>query len=139
MYQLSQRERGERDDDYANEMIHLLNDLRVRFGFALVLEDHAPLGPAGEPRKMRPFGSSIWQRWPDFGVGLNVEKGHFVVDMFRGKRLRREWPDEFHRGGAQGWPWTPYYKTRGAAAAANPRQARQAPSPPRRGDDDPEF
>ena len=105
MYQLGFKKAGERDDDYAADMQHILNDLRTRYHFALVLEDHAPQGD-GSGRKMRPFGSSLWLRWPEFGLGLEARDtdGALVIKAFRGNRALRPFPMEFARDKA--WLWS---------------------------------
>ena len=104
LYQLGSKKSGERDDDYAADMQGIFNRLRVRYHFALVLEDHAPQSQDGH-RAMRPFGSSLWLRWPEFGIGLVTGKeGSLVVDTFRGHRSgNRAWPSEFVR--TSSWPW----------------------------------
>jgi replicative DNA helicase len=88
------------------EVQGILDDLRTRFQFALVAEHHAPQGNNGS-RELRPFGSSLWLRWPEFGLRFRAHpdrpKQVVLVERWRGDRYRANWPDELHRGPA--WPW----------------------------------
>jgi replicative DNA helicase len=82
------------------------------------MEAHAPhAGPMG-PRSLRPAGSSLWLRWPEFGYGLrrveheqSAQEGRACrLVPWRGARDARDWP-LFLRAGdpATGeWPWKPY-------------------------------
>jgi replicative DNA helicase len=77
---------------------------RVRdTGCAVVLETHTPHAVNGQRRRpLRPYGASLWMRWPEFGIHL-AEDG--AIDHWRGPRDEREWPAGLTRGGA--WPWSP--------------------------------
>lgn len=83
----------------------ILDDLRERIGFGLVMETHAPQGQ-GTHRPMRPVGSSIWLRWPEFVLTfVPVETHPHVVKVTMSKdRDERYWPKFMERGGD--WPWT---------------------------------
>lgn len=66
-------------------------------------EHHAPLGSGISTRDLRPFGSAVWSRWPEFGISLQPdptsEEGFvYEVKHFRGARDRREWPTKMKRG-----------------------------------------
>lgn len=103
------RKKGREDhEDAAAEMQEILDDLRARYGFALIIEHHAPKGSGGA-RDMVPFGSSLWQRWPEYGVTLaptNDEGSEAKVSRYRGDRVRtKSWPKFIHWGGPAGWPW----------------------------------
>lgn len=86
-----------------------LDRLRSIYGFALLMEAHSPhaSGPSGH-RPERPYGASLWMRWPEFGIFLDAESG--ALRHWRGARDEREWPTILQRGGE--WPWT---------AVTNPR------------------
>lgn len=92
----------------AKAVTTVLDDLRTRFGFALVLETHAPQEYGGK-RDMRPIGSSLWRRWTDFGLSfepiLKDDKRTIVKVKVWKPRDERQWPRFMQRGGA--WPWTP--------------------------------
>lgn len=100
LYNAFDSKASESDDRVAGEVQHILNDLRRRHRFALVMEDHAPHGDSYN-RRMRPFGSSRWLRWPEYGLGLEKSKdiaGSLNVTRWRGDRLPGGWPDRLDRG-----------------------------------------
>lgn len=117
IYKMSRPERGESDEDAAVALQAVLDDIRIRFGCALLLEHHAPKG-SDVFRKLVPFGSSAWLRWPEFGwqlipydrqAGMPSEKGDALqLGSFRGDRVNIDKPDHFYRG-EQTWPWLPYW------------------------------
>ncbi|MGN6128644.1 MAG: hypothetical protein ACTHON_18975, partial [Humibacter sp.] len=90
-------------------MTRVLDNLRAEHGCAIVMETHSPHGYQGS-RSLRPIGSSLFMRWPEFGYGLKAEKDsterfHFVP--WRGPRDGRDWPQILVRGGYEEWPWAP--------------------------------
>lgn len=78
----------------------VLDRLRTAHGFALALETHQPHG-SGNERPERPYGASLWKRWPEFGlhIGANGQLRHW-----RGARDERDWPAALQRG-VSDWPW----------------------------------
>lgn len=87
----------------ARALIGVLDELRVRHSMAVLLEAHQPYAATGQRRRpARPFGSSVYSRWPEFGLALD-EDG--TISHWRGVREEgRGWPRKLRRGGA--WPWT---------------------------------
>lgn len=85
-----------------------LDHLRVTHNCALMLEAHTPYATNGGKRPERPYGASLWSRWPEFGIYLDSESGQ--VRHWRGARDERDWPSVLQRGGA--WPWTPVEQSR---------------------------
>lgn len=90
-------------DQVAIELVKYLDDLRTQYGCALWLEHHAPLGTSSTTRDLRPFGSSVWSRWPEFGLALSIdptaeELWTYTVRHFRGPRDERHWPTKMKRG-----------------------------------------
>lgn len=88
----------------AIEMARYLDQIRVIYGCALWIEHHAPLGASGSSRDLRPFGSAVWSRWPEFGISLQPDPmciGEYGYDIkhFRGARDERNWPTKMKRGG----------------------------------------
>lgn len=92
--------------------------MREDHGITVWLEAHAPFGAGGDKREMRPEGSNLWAKWPEFGVGLKwAKKNHGGANGlewtdFRGQRdAGRAWPSwitrNFHAGA--GWPWNANY------------------------------
>ena len=77
-----------------------LDRLRVAYGFALALETHQPHG-TGSDRPERPYGASLWKRWPEFGLHISAEG---LLRHWRGARDERDWPAALVKGGD--WPWT---------------------------------
>ena len=87
----------------AIEVVKYLDTLRAVYGCALWLEHHAPLGESQTSRNLRPFGSAVWSRWPEFGLSLQPDPtsvGEYIYDVkhFRGERDERYWPLKMKRG-----------------------------------------
>lgn len=99
IYKLHRRDMNE--EVSARELVGALDTLRTRHQFALLLEAHAPHseGHNGK-RRVRPVGSSLFLRWPEFGYGLKPsgemdQHGRVaMVEMepWRGAREDRRWP-----------------------------------------------
>lgn len=86
----------------AVEVAKYLDYIRDVYGCALWLEHHAPLGASNATRELRPFGSSVWSRWPEFGIAItpdpvNPEGYVYDVKHFRGARDKRAWPTKMKR------------------------------------------
>ena len=94
-------------EDHIRTVTAALDDLRVRCGITLLMETHAPHGDRNS-RDLRPFGSSVWLRWPEFGLGLaeSEERNYYDLKHWRGARDERLWPKGFMRGTGK-WPWMP--------------------------------
>lgn len=92
------------------EVVKKLDYLRETYQCALMMEHHAPFG--GEStRVMRPIDSTVWLRWPDFGLSMYAdmtEPGVYELRRFRGDRDTREWPEKITRNGEFGWSIHPY-------------------------------
>lgn len=101
---------SESDEIAAKEVMRVFDDLRTRYRFGLLLEHHAPKG-VGKARVQTPYGTSLWLRWPEIGIGLNpVDPGNNAalrLERWRGDRLKNSWPLEIHRGreGSGSWMW----------------------------------
>ena len=105
-------------EDQARTVTKALDEIRNRCNVTLVMETHAPHGGAFG-RDLRPFGSSVWLRWPEFGIGIRKESDdhlRYSVEHWRGPRDQRAWPTTLQRGG--NWPWTAIMPT-GYLKAAN--------------------
>lgn len=114
LYKAYRPEGRERDEEAAAEAQAVLDDFRSRYGFALLMEHHAPHAEAGSKRKPRPFGSSLWLRWPEMGLSLELpddpklaRNKSLTVGRWRGDRVQAPWPDRLDRGGK--FPWTGYW------------------------------
>lgn len=86
----------------AKSVSSFLDKLRTTFKFALFIEAHSPYAMQGQARPHRPYGASLWSRWPEFGFHLEKDG---TVTHWRGPRDTRDWPVKFTREGA--WPWNP--------------------------------
>jgi hypothetical protein len=92
-------------EEPARQMTRVVDVIRARHGCAVVMETHAPhAGPTG--RSLRPVGSSLFLRWPEFGLGIRPEDdGSFTLTRWRGSRDERQWPTKLRRGSESEWPW----------------------------------
>ena len=116
LYKLFRKARGETDEQAALEFSQIIDDLRVRYNFAIVLEHHAPKATGGGYRELNPFGSSLWLRWPEFGITMEPQGNVSPTDMrftmelgrFRRDREVADWPDSLERGISSAiTPWVP--------------------------------
>lgn len=94
---------GRTSESVALEVAKYLDMIRTVYKCALWIEHHAPLGTSMTSRDLRPFGSAVWSRWPEFGLSLQPDPtalGAYVYDVrhFRGARDTREWPTKMKRG-----------------------------------------
>lgn len=101
LYKMYSGTGSERLEESTEEAMRILDDLRTRYSFGLLLEHHAPKGQAGQKREMTPFGSQRWLAWPEVGVSLYTDKSDprvVQVRRFRGDRLGSvAWPDQIIR------------------------------------------
>jgi hypothetical protein len=86
----------------AVDVAKYLDYLRTTYQFALWIEHHAPLGGSGG-RELRPFGSAVWSRWPEFGwtlePDLTADEAHvYKWGRFRNDREPRHRPTKVKRG-----------------------------------------
>lgn len=103
-------------EDHARRVTTALNEARVTANCAMVLEAHAPHGSGFGPRALRPAGSSLWLRWPEFGFGLRPVEDEKSADEDRARRLvpwrglrdDRAFPQFLRQGQRGSWPWVPY-------------------------------
>ncbi len=89
-------------ESVAVEVARYLDYIRTTYNCALWMEHHAPLGGSGG-RELRPFGSAVWSRWPEFGLtlepDLTADSAHvYKMGNFRGDRDIRHRPTRIKRG-----------------------------------------
>lgn len=128
VYKLFHRRGSEDLEQSTLEVLELLDDLRVRYGFSLMLQHHAPKGEGGRSREMVPFGSSVLFRWPEVGLSMDDHgellgrPDQLTVDLttFRGNRDPIDWPTQLTRGDPYSpVPWAARWERgRGAAVGA---------------------
>lgn len=97
-------------EEPARALTRSIDNIRAATGCAIVMETHAPHGQNGMTRNLRPVGSSLFRRWPEFGYGLRAKDDEGLVMSlvaWRGPRDEREFPETLVRGGSQEWPWAP--------------------------------
>ena len=88
-------------EEPAKALADALDALRAVCGSALLIEAHTPYADGSRSKRpIRPYGASLWSRWPEFGVFLapNGELEHW-----RGARDERSWPRSLERSSP--WPW----------------------------------
>lgn len=102
------------EEQAAKELCDTLDMLRVRHQFTLIAEAHAGhANDGGGNRRVRPIGSSLFLRWPEFGFGIAphrdsaAEEHPSLVEVkhWRGARDERHWPRLLRHG--QHLPWEP--------------------------------
>lgn len=85
-----------------------VDDLRTQTGVTVILETHAPHAQASGNRDLRPIGSSVWLRWPEFGIGIypmtKDNPDEYGISHWRGPRDERYWPKMLYRN-SKPWPW----------------------------------
>lgn len=104
------------EESAARAIVTALDAARIKADCALITEAHAGHGDAALKRSVRPAGSSLFLRWPEFGYGLKPlgeadENGHHrtaCITAWRGPREERHWPREVRWGNGEAeWPWVP--------------------------------
>lgn len=105
------------EEQNARVIVGVLDQVRGIGDLALIVEAHAPHGAEGH-RALRPVGSSLFMRWPEFGYGIKRggtcprhgrQDRHAVrIGAWRGPREERQWPAQLAWGTeAWDWPWVP--------------------------------
>jgi hypothetical protein len=109
-YHMARKAPREDHEDFATSVLNVMSDLRARFGFALMIEHHAPHGDTAH-RDLRPFGSSAWLRWPELGIALQPDGPEvdpfsmMKLDRWRGDREPNSWPTRLGRATSGMRPW----------------------------------
>lgn len=99
------------DEMPARQTAQAIDAARGATGCAVILEAHSGHGEnVVTGRNVRPVGSSLWLRWPEFGYGIAkpeddmAQRGYVAFKAWRGARDERNWPDHLSKG-TTGWPW----------------------------------
>lgn len=109
LYNLSSADLSEHK--VVNEMKTAINEARSICGSAVIMEHHAPhRGNGDKERAVRPYGSSTFLKWPDFGYGLKPEddEGFYELQKTRFPRVRKRHFPGWMRWGKPNtleWPW----------------------------------
>lgn len=105
------------EEKNARVIVGVLDQARTVNDCALIVEAHAPHGAEGN-RALRPVGSSLFMRWPEFGYGIKrggtcpkhgrADRHSVKVGAWRGPREERQWPSQLAWGTDDwDWPWVP--------------------------------
>lgn len=100
------------DEETARRVTVAIDAARNANDCAMIIEAHAGHGESGQTRPLRPTGSSLYLRWPEFGYGLRKTKlddendDRVSLVSWRGPRDERDWPTRFRRSHS-GWAWEP--------------------------------
>lgn len=88
-------------EEPAKALADALDALRAICGSALLIEAHTPYADGSKSKRpIRPYGASLWSRWPEFGVFLANDGD---LEHWRGGRDERTWPRKLERSAP--WPW----------------------------------
>lgn len=98
------------DEETARRVVAALDTARNAADCALLVEAHAGHGEWGKNRSVRPVGSSLYLRWPEFGYGIKayynedkLDENYVELVSWRGARDERSWPTVLRK--AIGFPW----------------------------------
>lgn len=92
------------EEKAAKPLASFLDHIRERFDCSLIIEAHSPHDPKD---KGRPYGASLWRRWPELGVYLEAGKDGKTSTLKEWRPARHETPSlpkSLTRGGE--WPFT---------------------------------
>lgn len=90
------------DEEPARAVADAFDRIRHVCGSALIIEAHTPYASGSKKRELRPYGASLWERWPEYGWHFDPAG---QVEHWRGQREQRSWPDALER--SKPWPWAP--------------------------------
>jgi hypothetical protein len=110
-------------DRDVQDLLDAIDQVRVAHDCATLVETHAPHGQF-QNRDMRPYGSSVWLRWPEVGIGyrrdlkaeeeranagltVNERPEYLEANYWRGSREPRDWPSHLQHGSVNDLPWVP--------------------------------
>jgi len=99
---------GDKVDAAFTHVSRTVDRVRAETGASVLLEAHAGHGMQNDRNGMRPYGSSMWMRWPEFGFGMIRDRasGNIELKNWRGDRSDdRQWPAGLRRGSVL--PWQP--------------------------------
>jgi hypothetical protein len=106
--------RDVKEDEVVRKLKHAVAAARAICGTAFILEHHAPWRQQGDKeRSPRPYGSSLFNKWPDFGYGIKPDKESpdgslYHLEENRKPRVRsRGWPEiaRWGRPNTLEFPW----------------------------------
>lgn len=99
---------GDKVDQQFGHVSRAVDRIRAETGTSILIEAHTGHGMNNDRNgAMRPYGSSMWLRWPEFGMAMIPQRGKPVqIKHWRGGRSDdRVWPGGLRRGNVM--PWEP--------------------------------
>lgn len=112
LYNMSNRDL--KDDETVRKIKSAISEARSICGTAFLMEHHAPhKGPGDKERSVRPYGSSTFLKFPEFGFGLKPIEGQVGWYEFQQTRMprvrKRHFPPYMRWGNedSQEFPWIP--------------------------------
>lgn len=103
------------DEWVARPVVRALDEVRVETDCAVIVEAHAGRVVEGGRRSLCPPGSSLFLRWPDYGIGMSpLDAQATAVELchWRGPREERAWPAAVkHNPNSNGRTWIAATKT----------------------------
>lgn len=105
-----------KEDKVARKLKKAINEARGICGSAFLMEHHAPhKAPGDRERSIRPYGSSVFLKWPDYGYGLKPmeAEGFYEFQPFRFPRVRERHFPVYLRNGKPNtaeFPWMPAHE-----------------------------
>lgn len=99
---------GEKSDAQFMVVSRTVDRIRAETGTSVLIEAHTGHGVMNDRNgNMRPYGSSMWLRYPEFGIAMVHHRDKPVqIKHWRGARSDdREWPGGLRRG--EVLPWVP--------------------------------
>lgn len=103
-----------KDDEVVRKIKMAVNKARSICGTAFIMEHHAPhKEPGAKARSVRPYGSSTFLKFPEFGYGFQPDEdkpGWYEWKKTRFPRIRSRKFPEYMRVGTPNtaeWPWMP--------------------------------
>jgi hypothetical protein len=130
VYKLTDQVKDMSEDRRAAIVQSVFNDVRKRFGSAVILEHHAPTGSGKQARDMKAKGGQVWPAWVNMTIALHSEReGQSArVGYPHPPRGYFRWPKRFDRGVHMGeWPWVPV--RRAASDPTLPLETDDGPPP----------
>lgn len=111
IYKLIDESRHTSEDARAAALQRIFDDIRRRYGCALILEHHAPTGRDGQ-REIRSKGGQKWDAWVNATIALYARNGGQAVSVkyVHPPRGNIRWPKGFERSARPGdFPWMPVW------------------------------
>lgn len=112
--------RDVKDDEVVRKIKRVVNEARYVCGSAVIMEHHCPLRhPTDKVRNTRPYGSSLFLKWPDYGYGLAPTDDPDLYEFAANRKPRvrsRSWPTHLRKGTPDSYefPWVPHEDVAGS-------------------------